>query len=192
MSSAFALLDQLGELRDDLVHVADDAEVAELEDRRVRVLVDGDDHVRALHADLVLDRPADPERDIELRRDDLAGLADLRAVRVPAGVDDRACRADRAPERLRELFGEREVVGRAETPPARDDDVRVLDRRAARLLELLADDLRLLRVRLQLDADLFHLRLATAGRGRRIEAAGAEEREAGRGLPADVDEHRVL
>ena len=41
------------------VHVADDAEVAELEDRRVRVLVDRDDHARALHADLVLDRAGD-------------------------------------------------------------------------------------------------------------------------------------
>ena len=35
---------------------------------RVRVLVDRDDHVRALHADLVLDRARDAERDVELRR----------------------------------------------------------------------------------------------------------------------------
>ncbi len=126
-------VDELGELRDDLVHVADDAEVAELEDRRVRVLVDRDDHVRALHADLVLDRAGDAERDVELRRDDLAGLADLRRVRVPAGVDDGARRADRAAERARELLGEREVLGRAEAAAAGDDHVGVLDRRAARL-----------------------------------------------------------
>ena len=38
---------ELGQLRDDLVQVADDAEVAELEDRRVRVLVDRDDRARS-------------------------------------------------------------------------------------------------------------------------------------------------
>ena len=91
--------DELGQLRHDLVQVADDAEVGELEDRRVRILVDRDDHARALHPDLVLDRARDPDRDVELRRDGLAGLADLRRVRVPAGVDDRARRRDRAAER---------------------------------------------------------------------------------------------
>src|SRR4051812_6424069 len=75
---------ELGQLRDDLVEVADDAEIRVLEDRRVRVLVDRDDHVRALHADLVLDRARDPDGDVELRRDRLPGLADLRRVRVPA------------------------------------------------------------------------------------------------------------
>ena len=39
---------ELGQLGDDLVHVADDAEVAELEDRRVRVLVDRDDRASEL------------------------------------------------------------------------------------------------------------------------------------------------
>ena len=37
-----------------------------------------------LHPDLVLDRAADPEREVELGLDDLAGLADLLAVRDPA------------------------------------------------------------------------------------------------------------
>ena len=96
---ALALVHELGQLRHDLVHVADDAEVAELEDRRVRILVDRDDHVRALHADLVLDRAGDAERDVELRRHDLARLPDLRRVRVPARVDDGARRADGAAER---------------------------------------------------------------------------------------------
>src|SRR5947209_7740081 len=153
-ASRATLLDQLGQLRDDLVHVADDAEVAELEDRRVRVLVDRDDHARALHADLVLDRAADAERDVELRRDDLARLADLRAVRVPAGVDDGARRADGAAERLGELLGEREVLRRTEAASTRDDDVGVLDRGTARVLELLTDDLRRLRMLAQLDRDV--------------------------------------
>ena len=84
----------LGQLRQDLVQVADDAEVGELEDRGVRVLVDRDDVLRGLHADLVLDRARDARREVQLRRDGLARLADLRRVRVPAGVDDRAGRGD--------------------------------------------------------------------------------------------------
>src|SRR6266508_5928982 len=100
---AFALLDQLGQLRDDLVDVADDAEIGVLEDRSVRVLVDRDDHARGLHTDLVLDRARDATRDVELRRDGLARLADLCRVRVPARVDDRAGGRDRTAECLGEL-----------------------------------------------------------------------------------------
>ena len=83
-------------------------EVGELEDRRVRVLVDRDDVLRGLHADLVLDRAGDAGGQVELRRDGLARLADLRRVRVPAGVDHRAGGGDgaaqapwRAPRRAR-------------------------------------------------------------------------------------------
>src|SRR5437763_1788530 len=139
--SSAPLADELGQLRHDLVQVADDAEVAELEDRRVRVFVDRDDRAGALHADLVLDGAGDAERDVELRRHGLAGLADLGRVRVPAGVDDSAGCADRSTERLRELLREREVVGRAEASAAGDDHVGVLDRGAARLLRVLTDEL---------------------------------------------------
>src|SRR5205807_7124418 len=92
----------LCELGQDLVQVADDAEVGEFEDRRVRVLVDRDDVLRALHPDLVLDRAGDTGREVQLRRHRLAGLADLRGVGVPAGVHHRARRRDRgvAAERL--------------------------------------------------------------------------------------------
>src|SRR5262245_20758637 len=71
-------LNGLGELGHDLVQVAHDPEVRELEDRRVRVLVDRDDVLRALHPDLVLDSARDAGREVQLRRDRLAGLADLR------------------------------------------------------------------------------------------------------------------
>ena len=138
---ATARAHELGQLRDDLVQVADDPEVAEVEDRRVRVLVDRDDRPRSLHPDLVLDRARDPAGDVELRRDRLAGLPDLR-VRVPAGVDDRARCRDGAAERRCKLLEQRERLRRAEPAPARDDDVRVLDRRAARLLLRLLDERR--------------------------------------------------
>src|SRR5581483_6877586 len=167
---------EIRQLRDDLVQVADDAEVAELEDRGVRILVDRDDDVRVLHADLVLDRARDAEGDVELRRDGLARLADLGRVRIPAGVDDRTGRPDRAAERLRELLRERELLRAAEAAAAGDDDLGVLDRGAGRLLELLADDLRGRRMSRQLCRHRLDLRRAAAGRDR-VERAGAEERE---------------
>ena len=129
-SRAAALPDEVGEPRHDLVQVADDTEVGVVEDRRVRILVDRDDRPRALHPHLVLDRARDPDRDVQLRRDRLAGLTDLRRVRVPARVDDGARRGDRAAERLGEVLDEREALGPAEAAPAGDDDVGLLDRRA--------------------------------------------------------------
>src|SRR5206468_12502181 len=112
-SASLLRLDGLGQLRHDLVEVADDPEVAELEDRRVRVLVDRDDVLRGLHPDLVLDRARDAGREIQLWRDGLAGLADLTGVREPAGVDHRAGRRDRgvAAERLRQLLAQLKALG---------------------------------------------------------------------------------
>src|SRR5918999_5514685 len=81
--SALLGLHGVGQLGQDLVQVADHAQIGELEDRRVRVLVDRDDVLGALHADLVLDRTRDARRQVELRRHRLAGLADLGGVRVP-------------------------------------------------------------------------------------------------------------
>ena len=101
------------ELRDDLVQVADDAEVGEVEDRRVRVLVDRDDHARALHADLVLDRAGDAERDVELRRDGLA-----RSARPASSTGTSRRRRPRASPRPRRRAPPR-APRRARSPPAR-------------------------------------------------------------------------
>src|SRR4051794_12285611 len=60
-------LHSLGQLGQDLVEIADDAEVGEFEDRRVRILVDGDYVLRGLHPDLVLDGAGDPRREVQLR-----------------------------------------------------------------------------------------------------------------------------
>ena len=51
----------------DFEQIADDAVVGDFEDRRVGILVDRDDRPRALHADDVLDRAGDAEREVELR-----------------------------------------------------------------------------------------------------------------------------
>ena len=120
---------ELGEERGrDLEQVADDDEVGELGDRGVRVAVDGDDRLGRLHPDLVLDRAADPEGEVELGLDDLAGLADLLGVRDPAGVDGRPRRPDGAAERVGDLLDDLEAVRAADPAAAGDDDPGLLDR----------------------------------------------------------------
>ena len=75
--------------RDDFEEVSYDAVIGDLEDRSIGVLVDRDDGPRALHAHEVLDRPRDPERDVELGGHGLAGAADLALHRKPSAVADR-------------------------------------------------------------------------------------------------------
>ena len=112
------------------MQVADDAEVAELEDRRVRVLVDRDDHARALHADLVLDRARDAAR---RRRASATTVLPVWPTWVEYGYQPASTTARVAatapPSALRELLDEREVLRAAEAAAAGDDHVRVLDRR---------------------------------------------------------------
>src|SRR6266576_4876647 len=117
-TSALPRLHELGELRDYLMHVADDAQVGVFEDGRVRVLVDGDDRPGALHPHLVLDRAGDSAGDVELRRDRLACLADLARVRIPPGVDDGARGRHRTAEGLGEILDEGEVLRLPEPAPA--------------------------------------------------------------------------
>src|SRR5678816_913191 len=72
--------------------------VGDAEDRRLGILVDRDDHLRILHASEVLDGTADADGDVELRRDDLAGLTDLPIVRCIPRVDRGTARTERGPE----------------------------------------------------------------------------------------------
>src|SRR4029077_7513580 len=84
---SLAAIELGGELGEDLEQIADEAVIGDLEDRRLLVLVDRDDDLRILHAGEMLDGARDPDRDVELRCDDLAGLADLVVVRHKAGID---------------------------------------------------------------------------------------------------------
>src|SRR4051812_8305542 len=111
--SALALGDFLGDRGEDRVEVADDAEVDQLEDRCLVVLVDGHDRLGGLHAGAVLDGPGDAGGDVELRRDRLSGLADLVAVRLPAGVDRRTRGAHGRAERVGEVLDRLELASRA-------------------------------------------------------------------------------
>ena len=128
----------LGQLGHDLEQVADQADVRDLEDRRFLVLVDGDDGLRILHSGEVLDRARNADRDIDLRSDDLAGLADLIVVGRIARIDRGAARADRRAELVGERIEQRvELFRRAERAAARHDDLGAgqLGPLALRLLE---------------------------------------------------------
>src|SRR3954463_16469925 len=163
----------LRQLGQDLVEIAHDAEVGELEDRGVRVLVDRHDVLGVLHADLVLDRAGDARGQVQLRRDGLARLADLRGVGVPAGVDHRAGGRHGAAERVGELLAELEALGLAEAAAAGDEDVGVLDVDVGATLLAALEHLRLLRVLRELHVHVLDLGRATAGLGdlERVEAA---------------------
>src|SRR5215510_904417 len=60
------LLELFGQLGHDLEEIGDDPEVGDLENRRLRILVDGDDHLRRAHPGQVLDRARDAEAEIKL------------------------------------------------------------------------------------------------------------------------------
>src|SRR4051794_15042055 len=158
MALALAGLHRLGQLRQDLVQVAHDPEIGELEDRRVGVLVDRDDVLRGLHADLVLDRAGDARREVQLRGDGLARLADLRRVGVPAGVDHGARGGDGgvAAEGLGQVVAELEALGLAQAATAGDEDARALDVDVGAALLAAGDDVGLLGLRGQLGRDALH------------------------------------
>src|SRR5918994_3456596 len=190
LSASLLRLDRLGQLRDDLVEVADHAEVAELEDRGVLVLVDCQDVLRALHPDLVLDRAGDPERQVQVRRNRLAGLPDLGGVRVPAGVDHRAGGRDGAAHRLRELLGELEVLLLAEPAAAADEDLGVLDVDVGTALLPASHHRGLGRPLGELDLDVLDLGGAT--RLVRVEGVQAADDDPGLRDVADVGDLGVL
>src|SRR5580658_3073854 len=74
--SPFDFADGCGQRRDDFEEVADDSVVGHFEDGRVFIFIDGDDALRAFHADQVLYGSADADGEIDLGRDGLSGAAD--------------------------------------------------------------------------------------------------------------------
>ena len=91
----------------DLVHVADDAVGAVVEDRRLGIGVHGDDHVCIREARDVVDRARHTERQQQLRLDHGAGLPDDELERQHAAVEHRARAGKLAAEALRPAAGAR-------------------------------------------------------------------------------------
>src|SRR2546421_3836804 len=116
-------LELFGQLRHHLEEVADDAVVGDLEDRRLGVLVDGHDHLGGAHAGQVLDGARDTEAQVELGRDRTAGLADLEAMRPPAGIDGGARGAHGGADHAPHLLEDHVVLGALHAAPARDHDL---------------------------------------------------------------------
>ena len=96
-----------------------------------RILVDRDDGARVLDAREVLDGAGDADRDVQLRRDDLAGLAHLQVVGRVACVHRRARCTDGGTELVGQLVEHLEVLGAAQRPTA-GDDARAVCRSAGR------------------------------------------------------------
>jgi hypothetical protein len=71
----------------------------------------------ALHADAVLDRARNAGGDVELGANRLAGLAHLAVRGHPAGLDQRACRADLGAEHLGEIPDQLKILGRFRPRP---------------------------------------------------------------------------
>src|ERR1700729_2585812 len=134
------LADRLGQLGNRLIQIRDQAVIGDLEDRRVFILVDRDDHLGILHAGEVLDRGGNADRDIEFRRHPLAGLADLPVVRRISGIDRGARSADAGAEFVGErldIFGE--ILAALHGAAAGDDDLGRRQFRTIALGDLLAD-----------------------------------------------------
>ena len=119
------------------MQVADDAVVGDAEDRRERVVVDGQDARALVHAGAVLHGAADAAGDVELGTDGGAGLADLVVVGDPARIHGGAAGADDAADRAGQLLDQREALARADPDAAGDDDARALEVDALLLLDAL-------------------------------------------------------
>jgi hypothetical protein len=106
------------ERRHDLERITDDAIVGHLEDRRIRILVDGHDGAGGAHSCEVLDGAGDAHGHVELGRDNLAGLSDLLAVGPPAGIHDGSgCANGRIAKCCGKIFDESEMLGFLPRPP---------------------------------------------------------------------------
>src|SRR5699024_3706992 len=108
----------------DLEQVAHDAEVSDIEDRGLAVLVDRDDGLRRLHAGLVLDRTGNAQCHIQLRRHGDTGLTDLMRLGDVTGIDCRTRSTESGPEDTGELADEIEGLLRTDAATTGDDLLR--------------------------------------------------------------------
>src|SRR6266550_9543128 len=87
--SGFELADLLSEHRKNFEQIAHDAVISNVEDWRFRIFVDSDDRPGVLHADQMLNRSGNTDRDVQLGRHSLARGSDLTIDGQPCRVADR-------------------------------------------------------------------------------------------------------
>src|SRR5690606_33438962 len=104
------------------------------------VLVDGDDDLAALHAGQVLNGAGDADRDVEVGRHHLTGLADLIVVGREAGIHRGTGGADGSAELVGQLFDQLEVFLAAHAPAAGHHDAGISQLRTVGLGQLLLDE----------------------------------------------------
>src|SRR5262249_52882333 len=112
-----------GQRRHDLEEVGDDPVVGDLEDRRLRVLVDGHDDLGRAHAGEVLNGAGNAKAQVELGRDGPSGLADLETMRTPAGIHGGARGADGGADDLAHVLEDHVVLRALHSAATRDDDL---------------------------------------------------------------------
>src|SRR6516165_9481562 len=111
--------------RHDFKDVANQAVIRDFENRRIRILVDGHDGVRAFHTDNVLDRAADAEREIKLWGDGLAGAADLALHGDPAFITNGTRSGDFRAKGFRKCLRLRDIFRRLDAAANGDDERRL-------------------------------------------------------------------
>jgi hypothetical protein len=119
-----ALAERIHQLRHDFKQIPDQPVIRHLKNRRIRILVDRNDDLGFLHPGQMLDGTGDADREVELWRDDLAGLSDLVVIRDETGVDRSTAGAERGTELVGERFEQLLVVlATAQTATAGNDDL---------------------------------------------------------------------
>src|SRR5699024_5308924 len=81
--------DCLCQLRNNLKSVAYDTVISHIEDRSVRIFVDGDDDIGLFHTGYVLDRSGDTDCEVYLRTNSFTCLTNLQILRLPAVIYNR-------------------------------------------------------------------------------------------------------
>ncbi|MCY1235039.1 hypothetical protein D9M72_476430 [compost metagenome] len=118
----------------------------------------------------MLDGARDTNRHVQLRRDDLAGLADLPVVGRVAGVHGSARGAERGAQLVGQRIQDLEVLGAAQAAPARDHHARAGQFRTVALGDFAAHEGG--QARIGDGGNVFH-RGRTALRGHGVKAGGA-------------------
>src|SRR5258705_5270196 len=132
--------ERFGQFGNRLIEIGDQTVIGDLEDRRILVLVDRDDHLGVLHAGEMLNRAGNTDGDIQFGRNHLAGLPNLPVIRRISGIDRGARGADTGAELVGErldIFGE--ILAALHGATAGDDDFCGCQFGAVALRHLLAD-----------------------------------------------------